>query len=176
MAEPIIQSENKLCSKCHTNKPLSEFGIYKRNKDGLNKNCKDCVRDNVYKSRYQQKIKNESAIMPKILKIKTKINSTDDPQVLLKLSEKLAKMAKFRQIEMKSTPTNTVKFTYNTLFRQDCVKTDEMIKNSIFMPLMNVGIQVNTKDIELITYKDRCTVVLPCNITNEQREKLNMIA
>lgn len=36
--------ETKLCAKCGTVKPISEFGLNKSKKDGLQSHCKECVK------------------------------------------------------------------------------------------------------------------------------------
>ena len=44
----------KQCSKCKSNKPLSEYHLNKQNKDGLNSYCKDCKKKYMRKN-YQSK-------------------------------------------------------------------------------------------------------------------------
>jgi len=42
--------ETKICTKCHTEKPISEFGKDCQKKDGLRSDCKECVRQRCKKS------------------------------------------------------------------------------------------------------------------------------
>lgn len=37
--------ETKLCTKCGKTKPISEFGLNKSKKDGLQSYCKECVKE-----------------------------------------------------------------------------------------------------------------------------------
>lgn len=47
------QKTTKVCARCKQEKPLSEFGVKKRTKDGLNPYCKDCIRE------YTKELKNK---------------------------------------------------------------------------------------------------------------------
>lgn len=55
--------DNKECNKCHTEKPLTDFGKDTRNKDGLKSVCKVCLAE--YKKQYtklnEEKIKTYNA-------------------------------------------------------------------------------------------------------------------
>lgn len=44
--------ETKLCTKCGQVKPVSEFGLNKSKKDGLQCHCKECVK--VYKKQHYE--------------------------------------------------------------------------------------------------------------------------
>ena len=48
----------RLCSRCRTEKPLAEFGPWKRHAHGLNCYCRDCVRllNAEYYSRHKEKM------------------------------------------------------------------------------------------------------------------------
>jgi len=38
----MITLSSKICYNCQKDKPLSEFGVYKKRKDGLRYECKEC--------------------------------------------------------------------------------------------------------------------------------------
>jgi hypothetical protein len=54
-----IYAQIKICSKCGIEKPLSDFNKRKRNKDGLNSYCRECVslENKSYRKNNQEKIK-----------------------------------------------------------------------------------------------------------------------
>lgn len=164
MSESIIE-DKKYCSKCEVRKPVSQFGVYKRNKDGMNKNCKDCVRNNVYASRIRQKIMNDSSITPKIEKNKRKIRDTDDPDELIRLYEKGIKLIRFKKIEDESTPENTLNLTYEVIFGdkpydKNSVGFENNLKLKFAMALMNAQVNfMGADNIRLIPLKNRCIAV-----------------
>ena len=47
--------ETKLCTKCGQVKPVSEFGLNKSKKDGLQSHCKECVK--AYKKKHYEENK-----------------------------------------------------------------------------------------------------------------------
>lgn len=164
MSESIIE-DKKYCSKCEVRKPVSQFGVYNRNKDGLNKNCKECVRNNVYTSRIRQKIMNDSSVVPKIEKNKRKIRDTDDPDELIRLYEKGLKLARFKKIEAESTPENTLNLTYEVIFGdkpydRNAVKFEENLKLKFSVALLNAQVDFMGNDIQLIIFKTRCKAVI----------------
>ncbi len=45
MAEVMIAQSAKTCAKCRVAKPVTEFGVHARQKDGLQRNCAACQRE-----------------------------------------------------------------------------------------------------------------------------------
>lgn len=166
MSEPIIE-DNKYCPKCEKHKPMSLFGTYKRNKDGLRNTCKECTRNDVYKSRVRRQIKNESSIIPKLEKVKEKIQKSNDSKELDRLSTKLVNYAKLREIEERSIPENTLNLTYNLLFGKKIYEKGplddqpQVIIGKFKWALSKVNIFVfNDNSFELIPLKTRCIAVV----------------
>ena len=47
------ESQQKICSKCHIQKPLSEFYRHDGNKDALRRDCKNCTKKQIEKHRQE---------------------------------------------------------------------------------------------------------------------------
>lgn len=178
MSESIIE-DNKYCPKCEKHKPMSQFGTYKRNKDGLRNTCKECTRNDVYASRGRRQIKNDSSVIPKLEKVKAKIQKSNNPKELDKLSTKLVNYAKLREIEERSTPENTLNLTYNLLFGRKVYEKGplddqpQVIIDRFKWALTKVKIFVpNDSSFELIPLKARCIAVVHGirKLTNEMKD------
>lgn len=119
----------------------------------------------MYASRASKKIRNESPIYPKIEECKKKIQDTDDPDELIKLSAKLNKLAKFKKIEAGSTPGNTINLTYEVIFgtkQYDRKSADfeELLKLKFAIALSNAHVGFTMNEIQLIIFKTRCKAVI----------------
>lgn len=49
------QKTTKICSHCGKEKPIEEFGIKRKNKDGRNNYCKECQRELAKQSKIRRK-------------------------------------------------------------------------------------------------------------------------
>lgn len=165
MDSSIIE-DKKFCPKCSVHKPVSQFGKHTRNKDGLRRTCKECTRNEVNASRRLQKIRNESAITPKIEKTKKKIQSSNDCDEISKLTTKLANLYKFKKIEDESTPHNTLNLSYMVIFGdkqydRNHKEFEQKLKLKFAMALTNAQVNfMNSDDIRLIPLKSRCIAVV----------------
>lgn len=100
----------KSCTSCNKTKPESDFGIVKRNIDGRNKKCKECVRTYFAQRRANAKITATSTTEEKISIIKRDINNNkDDDELGIELCKKLEEYYKNSMTEKKSTVDNSIR-------------------------------------------------------------------
>ena len=165
----------KFCISCETEKPIYEFGIYKRNKkDGHNPKCKDCKRNyennrnTILKTNHEQN--HEPTTQEKINVIIDNITEyKDNSDKLIEFSQELKRLGEIMSIEEKCTPANSIRMPWTPQ------KDEVHDKNVFIMKYLNAGCNIFLKSDDIIIIKydsDYLFYNKEMELTPEQREKI----
>lgn len=117
-----ITIPSKCCKKCNTIKPLDQFGVYNRAKDGKRSACKACTNYYNNQIKQHQKVTNRSVIQKELNNIYEDMRSAKDEDTAehyIELAHRSIELCRDRSIEKKSNISNSLEFTDKTLFGQD---------------------------------------------------------
>lgn len=102
LAEEIVV-ELKRCPRCEESLPLSEFGVCRARKDGLNLYCKRCIRQKIAQSRQAMReyknarIKHGSTVAPETSRLAMNVKSGFSPRRIARMLRKLSPADRVRE-------------------------------------------------------------------------------
>jgi hypothetical protein len=95
--------ELKRCPRCEGSLPLSEFGVCRARKDGLNLYCKRCIRQKIAQSRQalreykNARIKHGSTVVPEASRVAIDAKSGFSPRRIARMLRKLSPADRVRE-------------------------------------------------------------------------------
>lgn len=95
--------ELKRCPRCEESLPLSEFGVCRARKDGLNLYCKRCIRQKIAQSRQalreykNARIKHGSTVVPERSRLAIDVKSGFSPRRIARMLRKLSPADRVRE-------------------------------------------------------------------------------
>ncbi len=95
--------ELKRCPRCEVSLPLSEFGVCRARKDGLNLYCKRCIRQKIAQSRQalreykNARIKHGSTVVPEPSRVAIDAKSGFSPRRIARMLRKLSPADRVRE-------------------------------------------------------------------------------
>lgn len=117
----VEMAQIKTCTKCQTEKPIDEFGILKKSKDGHNSMCSDCKRayDRDSKAKQAKKAK-----VPDRKARPQKPKSAEPPQKKISIEHEESAEDRFIRVFKKTT--------IKSFIRDDLIPTLEKIAEEKF--------------------------------------------
>jgi hypothetical protein len=95
--------ELKKCPKCEESLPLSEFGVCRARKDGLNLYCKRCIRAKIAESRQalreykKSRIKHGATVTPDVSRVSIDAKTGFSPRRIARMLRKLSPADRVRE-------------------------------------------------------------------------------
>jgi len=95
--------ELKRCPKCEESLPLSEFGVCRARKDGLNLYCKRCIRAKIAESRQalreykKSRIKHGATVTPDVSRVSIDAKTGFSPRRIARMLRKLSPADRVRE-------------------------------------------------------------------------------
>ena len=99
----VSEVELKRCPRCEESLPLSEFGVCRARKDGLNLYCKRCIRAKIAESRQalreykKSRIKHGATVTPDVSRVSIDAKTGFSPRRIARMLRKLSPADRVRE-------------------------------------------------------------------------------